>query len=224
MVRTETERWISNTLFELRKLLQLWSIFNSKMIKANRIKKRRYREPTNSLVPIEPLIITIRSTRVILDNDLARIYGVSTARLNQQVKRNFNRFPDDFLFRLTKKEFENLMLQIATSKSPRGGRRKLPYVFTEYGAIMAANVLNNPRVVLMSVYVVRAFIKMREALSTNKALAEKLIELENKLTNRLNTHEKAILHILKEIKKLTPLPKPPKHRQIGFQIENSNGQ
>jgi phage regulator Rha-like protein len=194
------------------------------MIKTNTRRKKRYREHNSAIISIEPLIITIRSTRVILDNDLARIYGVSTARLNQQVKRNLDRFPNDFLFRLAKKEFGDLMLQFATSKNPRGGRRKLPYVFTEYGAIMAANVLNSPRAVQMSVYVVRAFIKMREALSANKALTEKLIELENKLTNRLDTHEKAIVHILKEIKKLTSLPKPPKHRPIGFQIEKPDGQ
>lgn len=96
--------------------------------------------------------------KVILDSDLARIYGVTTARLNQQVKRNLGRFPEDFMFQLSKEEFESLMLQFATSKMGRGGRRKLPYAFTEHGAIMAANVLNTPRAVQMSIFVVRAFV------------------------------------------------------------------
>src|SRR5437870_13650125 len=104
--------------------------------------------------PTEPVIRVIRGQRVILDSDLAKIYGTSTTRLNEQVKRNKNRFPSDFLFELTEHEWKSLMSQIAISKKGRGGRRKLPYVFTEHGAVMAANVLNSERAVAMSVYVV----------------------------------------------------------------------
>jgi phage regulator Rha-like protein len=170
--------------------------------------------------PLESLILLIRGQKVILDSDLARIYGVTTARLNQQVKRNQERFPDDFVFQLTKTEYENLMLQIATSRSGYGGRRKLPYAFTEHGAIMAANVLNSAQAVQMSVFVVRAFVKMREVLAHNKVLADKLAELERKLTNRLDVHEKAIIHILHELRQLmnpTPTPEPPP-KQIGFHV------
>ncbi len=171
--------------------------------------------------PVEHLIRIIRGQRVILDADLARVYDVTTTRLNQQVNRNIDRFPEDFVFQLTADEFAGLMLQIATSKKGRGGRRKLPFAFTEHGAIMAANVLNSPRAVQMSVFVVRAFVKMREVLGQNVQLAEKLAELERRLTGRLDVHEKAIVHILGEIKKLMePLPPQPepKRGEIGFHV------
>ena len=172
--------------------------------------------------PVEGLIRLIRGQRVILDADLAKVYGVTTTRLNQQVRRNADRFPEDFAFQLAPGEFAGLMLQIATSKKGRGGRRKLPLTFAEHGAIMAANVLNSPRAVQMSVFVVRAFVKMREALVQNKELAAKLAELEHKLTARLDNHEKAIVHILDEIKKLMePPPAPePKRREIGFHVRD----
>ena len=116
------------------------------------------------------------------------------------------------------------MLQFATSNKGRGGRRKLPYAFTEHGAIMAANVLNSGMAVQMSVFVVRAFVKMRETLAQNRQLAAKLAELEEKLTQRLDVHEKAIIHLLDEIKKLmAPLPQPvPEHRQIGFHVRDQD--
>ncbi|MGP8200475.1 MAG: ORF6N domain-containing protein [Limisphaerales bacterium] len=173
--------------------------------------------------PVEHFIRIIRDQRVILDTDLARVYGVTTTRLNQQVKRNADRFPEDFVLQLTADEFAGLMLQIATSKKGRGGRRKLPLAFTEHGAIMAASVLNSPRAVQMSVFVVRAFVKMREVLTQNGRLAEKLAELEQRLTGRLDVHEKAIVHILDEIKKLMePLPPQPepKRREIGFHVHD----
>ena len=137
---------------------------------------------TNNL---EPRIVTIRGLKVILDADLAKIYGVPTKRLNEQIKRNPARFPEDFIFQLTDEENNNLRSQIATS-SLHGGRRYLPYVFTEHGSIMAATVLNSPKAIEMSVFVVRAFIKMRETLANNKALALKLTEFEKKLTKLLN--------------------------------------
>jgi phage regulator Rha-like protein len=172
--------------------------------------------------PIEQLIRIIRGQRVILDSDLARVYGVTTKRLNQAVKRNQDRFPADFAFQLANQEVAILRSQFVTSSS-YGGRRYLPFAFTEHGAIMAANVLNSPRAVQMSVFVVRAFVKMREALGQNAQLAEKLAELERRLTGRLDVHEKAIVHILEEIKKLmeplTPQPEP-KRPEIGFHVHD----
>jgi hypothetical protein len=126
-------------------------------------------------------ILSVRGQRVLLDSDLAEVYGVTTARLNQQVNRNLDRFPVDFTIQLTDQEVAVLILQSATSKpraDGRGGRRKPPRVFTEHGAIMAATVLNSPRAVQMSVYVVRAFVKLREALASNSTLARRLETLE----------------------------------------------
>ena len=171
---------------------------------------------------IEEKIYTVRGKRVIIDRDLAALYGIPTFRFNEAVKRNQKRFPDDFMFQLTAQEYAVLTSQFAMSKPGRGGRRTLPYAFTEHGAIMAANVLNSPKAIEMSVFVVRAFIKMRETLSNNKALALKLAELEKKLTGRLNVHERAIVHVLGEIRKLMasaePSPEPQK-RKIGFKVE-----
>ncbi len=127
--------------------------------------------------PIEDQIFLVRGQKVLLDADLAALYGVEVKALNQAVKRNPDRFPSDFVFRLTPEEDEALRSQIVTSKSSRGGRRYAPYAFTEHGAIMAASVLNSPRAVEMSIYVVRAFLRLREMLATHKALAAKLAEL-----------------------------------------------
>ena len=172
--------------------------------------------------PVESLIHLIRGQRVILDADLARVYGVPTKRLNEAVKRTHERFPSDFAFLLKPQEVASLRSQIATSKG-RGGRRYIPRAFTEHGAIMAANVLSSPRAVQMSVFVVRAFVKMREVLAQNGQLAGKLAELERRLTERLDVHEKAIIHILDEIKKLMePLPPQPepKRPEIGFHVRD----
>ena len=182
------------------------------------------------IVPVEALIQLIRGQRVILDADLARIYGVPTKQLNQAVKRNLDRFPADFAFQLGPQEVEGLRSQIVTSFPPdettirsqivTASKRNIrfrPIAFTEHGAIMAANVLNSQRSVQMSVFVVRAFVKMREVLVQNKELAAKLAELERTLTARLDNNEKAIVHILDEIKKLMePPPEPERKRQIGF--------
>jgi hypothetical protein len=170
---------------------------------------------------IERLILVIRGQKVMLDYDLARIYGVPTKALNQAVKRNADRFPEDFAFQLAREEFEVLRSQIVTSKPRpgRGGRRYLPYAFTEHGAIMAANVLNSERAVAMSVYVVRAFIRLREVFAGNRVLAKKLADLERKLTARLDIHEEAILQVFAEIRTLLSPPPPqpePKRRPIGF--------
>ncbi|MEX2090259.1 MAG: ORF6N domain-containing protein [Bacteroidota bacterium] len=137
-----------------------------------------------------------------MDTDLARLYEIPTFRLNEAVKRNQARFPGDFLFRLTKDELDSLTSQTAMSKKGRGGRRTLPYAFTEHGAVMAANILNSERAVHMSIFVVRAFIKMRQTLATTRLLTDRLNELEKKLTGKLDVHEKAIVYVLGELKKL----------------------
>lgn len=174
---------------------------------------------------IENVILLCRGQKIILDTDLAGIYGVTAKVLNQAVQRNRDRFPSDFLFRLTKKEAANvasLRSQMVTLK--RGQHRKyLPYAFTEHGAMMAANVLRSKRAVTMSIFVVRAFAKMREILTNNKTLADKLAELETKLTGRLDQHEQAILHILEELKKLAAIPisTEPERREMGFHVKGS---
>src|SRR5881394_4072925 len=156
------------------------------------------------------MIRTIRGVRVMLDRDLAKIYGVPTFRFNEAIKRNRHRFPTDFMFQLTREEFDSLTSQIAISKRRRGGRRTRPYAFTEHGALQAANVLRSPRAVQMSVFVIRAFVKMRETLLGTRELAKKLAALEKKLTSRLNVHEAAIVEVLRELMQiLNPPPAPP---------------
>jgi len=143
----------------------------------------RVSESRGSVVPIERIesrILLVRGHKVLLDADLATLYGVQTRRLNEQVRRNLARFPADFMFQLTDAEFELLMSQFATSNPGRGGRRKRPLVFTEHGALMAATVLNSARAVEVSLYVVRAFVRLRETLATHKDLASKLHVLEKK--------------------------------------------
>jgi hypothetical protein len=164
---------------------------------------------------ITQIILQLRGQRVILDADLAVLYGVTTKRLNEQVKRNAARFPDDFLFRLTAGEAAVLRSQFATSKTPgtdgHGGTRYQPFAFTEHGAIMAATVLNSPRAVEMSVYVVRAFVQLRELRASNAELARKLNELECKLEH----HDEAITAILSAIRELMNPPAPTRSG-IGF--------
>jgi hypothetical protein len=175
---------------------------------------------------IEELIHTIRGEKVILDSDLARIYGVATFRFNEAVKRNESRFPPDFRFQLTPDELNSLTSQIAISKPRRGGRRTLPYAFTEHGAIMAANILNSPRAVQMSIYVIRAFVKMRSLLTNREDLAAKLATLEKELKGRLDLHESAIVDVLQRIMNiLDPPPEPePPRPQIGFHVKPEQDQ
>ncbi|MGD0208664.1 MAG: ORF6N domain-containing protein [Verrucomicrobiota bacterium] len=176
---------------------------------------------SNQISTIASVIRTIRGQKVILDSDLARIYGVSTKALNQAVKRNLKRFPDDFLLRLSSDELEILRSQIVTS-SLHGGQRYLPYAFTENGAIMAANVLNSPEAVRMSVFVVRAFVQMRDLLGGTKELARQLADLEKKLTARLDVHESVIVDVLRRVMEILdppPLPPEPPRRRIGFHVE-----
>jgi len=177
-----------------------------------------------------PPIYSIRRQRVMLDNDLARLYGVTTSRFNEAVKRNVNRFPVDFRFQLSREEYSNLISQSAISSSENtdkqsntknqpqaatssryGGLRKLPWAFTEHGALMAATVLNSPRAVQMSLFVVRAFVQMREALLAHATVFKRLAEIDKKLV----THDV----ILRDVyEKLRPLLNPPvmPRKEIGF--------
>jgi predicted XRE-type DNA-binding protein len=181
--------------------------------------------------PIESLIVNLRSQKVILDADLAELYGVPTKRINEQVKRNADRFPEDFLFQLTLAEAEEVQhsrsqivtaspaaapmrSQIATA-SKRNIRHR-PFAFTEHGAIMAATVLNSPEAVAMSVFVVRAFMQMREQLAANAAILKRLAEIDQTLMQ----HDSALCAIWTKLQPLlAPPPEPPK-RRIGFNPDN----
>jgi hypothetical protein len=156
---------------------------------------------------VENAILLIRGEKVILDTDLAALYDVETRSLLQAVKRNRERFPSDFMFQLTRKEFESLRSQSVISKG-RGGRRYLPYAFTEHGAIMAANVLSSKGAVQASVQVVRAFIRLRQMLASNAELAHKLSEIERKYDAQFKVVFDAIRQLM--------TPPEPQRKQIGF--------
>jgi ORF6N domain len=179
-------------------------------------------------------IATVRGQKVILDADLARIYGVATKVLNQAVKRNSEKFPSDFMFQLAPQEVVDLKSQMVTSNS-EGNRsqivtgsqkhrdpRFLPNVFTEHGAIMAATVLNSPQAVQMSVFVVRAFVAMRSLLTDTRELARKLAKLEAEVKARLDTHDMAIIDILGRFLDIINPPESPQPeptpKQIGFGV------
>ena len=187
---------------------------------------------------IDAMIREIRGHRVMLDSDLAAIYGVPTKRLNEQFRRNRKRFPTDFAFQLSAKETASLRshfatgsTQVANPQGDAGSRSQIatlkrgrnikyrPYAFTEHGALQAANILNSPRAVQMSVFVIRAFVKMRETLLGTRELARKLAALEKQLTGRLDSHEVAIVHVLQKIMHILdppPQPPPPPRPKIGF--------
>jgi hypothetical protein len=189
--------------------------------------------------PLDSLILTIRGQKVILDADLAAIYGVPTKRLNEQVRRNIDRFPTDFMFQLSAEESlalrsqivtldaeapdaeadDALRSQFATLKTGRGQHRKyLPYAFTEHGALMAANVLNSPEAVKMSVYVVRAFIKQRELLMAQSDVLKKLAQMDVKLLE----HDDDLRVIWQELQPLLNPPPVPHKPQIGFQAKEDS--
>ena len=165
----------------------------------------------------EPAIHLVRGQRVMLDSDLAAIYRVTTKRLNEQIRRNRNRFPADFAFQLTTQEFTILRSQIATSNR-RGGRRYLPWAFTEHGAIMLASVLNSQVAIEASMRVVRAFVKLREMVSSNVQLAAKLADLER----RLDSHDEGIARLFAAIRELLEPPTPAKKREIGFHVREQS--
>jgi ORF6N domain len=179
----------------------------------------RRRTVAYSTLDITTLIVTVRGKRVILDRDLAVLYGVPTFRFNEAVKRNRFRFPEDFMFQLTRDEAACLTSQIAMSKLGRGGRRTLPYAFTEHGTVMAANILRSSKAIQTRVFVVRAFVRMRQMLVEQRGLARKLAELEEELTARLDVHETAINEILGQIRRLLSLPPEPPKKRIGFLVE-----
>jgi hypothetical protein len=159
---------------------------------------------------ISSRILVLRGVRVMLDTDLALLYGVSAKRFNEQIRRNLKRFPPDFMFQLENQEFAILRSQFATSSW--GGRRYLPFAFTEHGAIMAASILNSSRAIEVSVFVVRAFVQMRESLAAHKEVAKRLDDLER----RLGTHDRSIGHILDALRQLTQPQDAPRRRRIGF--------
>ena len=157
-------------------------------------------------------ILTVRGERVVMDFALARIYGVTTGRFNEAVKRNLKRFPADFSFVVTRREYQELISQNAISKPGRGGRTKLPRVFTEHGALMAASILNSERAIAMSVYVIRAFVEIRERLATNAMILKRLAEIDKTLV----LHGTALGDIYQKLLPLLSPPPDPPRRQIGF--------
>ncbi len=174
-------------------------------IKKNIIKARQL--PVTAEV-IERHIYLIRNEKVMLDSDLAKLYGVTTRRLNEQVRRNLKRFPDDFMFQLTSEEEESLRSQIATSKKGRGGRRYAPYVFTEQGVAMLSSVLNSDQAIEVNIAIMRAFVKLREMLATHKELAQKLEKMEKQYDAQFRIVFDAIRELMQPI--------VPPRRKIGF--------
>lgn len=169
--------------------------------------------PTNN---VAQLIRIIRNQRVILDSDLAAIYGVQTKMLNRAMKRNSKRFPAEFVFCLEPEEAAALRCQIGTLKGGRGQHRKyLPYVFTEHGALMASTVLNSPRAVAMSVYIIRAFIKLREDLAANAAILKRLAEVDRTLL----LHDVTLREIVQKLRPLLEPPPTPPKPEIGFHVK-----
>jgi hypothetical protein len=173
-------------------------------------------------------ILTLRGQRVIVDADLAALYDVPTKRFNEAVKRNLGKFPADFMFTLTDEEFANLRSQFATSSAGHGGRRYAPRVFTEHGALMAATILNSPRAVEVSVYVVRAFVQLRELAATHGDLTKRLSELEDKTEALAMQHDtfsrntrSQLKQVFDAIRELMTPPDPPK-RPIGFVTPKSD--
>ena len=167
-----------------------------------------------SVVPIERIegrILLIRGDKVLIDQDLAELYGVTTKALNQAVKRNLERFPEDFVFQVDSHEKKELVTNCDRFAKLKHSAT-LPYAFTEHGAIMAASVLKSPRAVEASIFVVRAFVRLREILASHKDLARKLAQLERKLA----THDTQILTLIQAIRALATPPKPTKRRRIGF--------
>lgn len=169
---------------------------------------------------VESAIRTIRGQKVILDFDLATLYGVETKSLNKALSRNKIRFPSDFAFQLTEEEFERLRFQIGTSNVGRGGRRYRPWAFTEHGAMMAANVLRSSKAVEMSVFVVRAFVKMREQLSATRELARRLSEIEKQLV----VHDTALVDLYNQIRPLLLPESEPEQKPIGFNVREHRAQ
>jgi len=167
--------------------------------------------------PLESLILTIRGRKVVVDADLASVYGVSTMRLNEQVKRNVERFPEDFRFQLTESETAGVIANCDNPSSLRF-RRTRPWVFTEHGAIMAASMLNSPEAVTMSVFVVRAFVQMREQLATDVAILRRLSEIDRTLLQ----HDVALRDVYRRLLPLLTVDPPAPRRRIGFHPKDAD--
>lgn len=186
---------------------------------ATSVRKLSAKEKSAS-APIDGVIHTIRGERVILDADLAKIYGVTTKVFNQAVRRNRERFPPDFLLELTAVEAESLRRSRSQSVTLKRGQnvKYAPFAFTEHGALMAANILNSPQASQMSVFVIRAFIKMRSLLTDTRELAKKLASLETELKSRLDVHETAIVDVLQRVMLLLDPPESPEipAKEMGF--------
>jgi hypothetical protein len=175
--------------------------------------------PSVSAVPVEHIarsILVLRGQRVLLDAELAALYGVATKVLLQAVRRNRQRFPADFMLQLTDQEWSALRSQFVTSKPERGGRRYRPYAFTEQGVAMLSSVLNSERAIAVNIEIMRTFVRLREALSSNRELARRFAQLEA----RLDKHDEAIAAILSAIRQLMN-PPAPKRRPIGFTADLS---
>lgn len=171
-----------------------------------------------TLTPLDSIgthILILRGQKVLLDSTLAVLYGVATKVLLQAVKRHADRFPPDFMFRLSNEEFEILRSQIVTSNTVRGGRRHIPYAFTEQGVAMLSSVLHSARAIAVNIEIMRAFVRLREAIAGNRELREKLEALERNIERKLATHDRAIVGILKAIRELMTPPETSK-RPIGF--------
>jgi phage regulator Rha-like protein len=167
--------------------------------------------PASDCFPIH----TIRETKVIIDSDLAKLYGVPTKRLLEQMRRNDNRFPPAFCFQLENEEMTALRSQFATSKAGRGGRRYASWAFTEHGALMAANVLNSPRAVQMSIFIVRAFLRMREELASGAVILKRLASIDQKLL----VHDVVLRDIYRKLQPLLAPPPNRSRREIGFHVK-----
>lgn len=170
----------------------------------------------NNLIPIQNLIYEIRGHKVMLDSDLARLYEVPTFRLNEAVKRNMKRFPNNFMFQLTKDEFDSLISQIAISKSKRGGRRYMPYVFTEQGVAMLSSVLNSEKAIQINIQIMNTFVQMRQWALSNKEFSQRLLELEHYFIQHCKENNQEIERINQALNYLIDVTKP---SQIGFKTE-----
>jgi len=176
---------------------------------------------SKSIIPLEKIervIYVIRGQKIILDQDLATLYGVKTKNLNKAVSRNQERFPEDFIFRLTYEEWANLKFQIGTSSLNWGGRRKLPLAFTEHGVAMASNLLKSKRAIEVSVEIVRVFIRMRQTLTSHKEMSKELAELKSFLLKHSNQTNREFKRIWQAIEKLSKQPDRKEQRKIGFDV------
>lgn len=170
---------------------------------------------------IEKRIFVIRDRQVMLDEELADLYGVETRRLVEQVKRNAERVPDDFMFQLSSEETAALRSQIAISNIGRGGRRYAPYVFTEQGVAMLSSVLKSKRAIGVNIAIMRAFVELRRIAGSYKALQERLEDLEREMTGRLDQHDEQLEQIFKALHQLISPPSPPK-RPVGFRVRDGD--